>query len=481
MNEKTYSQVLNDVALDGVPSDLNLAPQIIVRVQKGKSATMQLRKRMIVILLVLMMVLMTATAVAATVQHWFGYVPGFGLIRNGQLRELAEPVSISQNGFTLKVEKAILSSEKTLVMYSLEGIPADMQTNTPTCNEVNAEQVMRLPNGHQLEIDGFAISDVYEAEAIFAPIPADVNDATLIINCINNTSLEQVPQHWEAQLHFVAASSALTVVPALEVPPTVVPALEVPSTVGLPLTMTPQSQDGLITLKTIIPIQDGYILSGTMVVTPPAGAKIEIDYSGFLENTTITDASGQVLSASAAPGEFTNSMLQSAKPEDAANYWDCQIHGKNIQWPLTMTIHSLIARDPLLLQAEFQIDVGPNPKVGQVWKLNKDVPLGTKTARIVSVEYIDGMHGLSLSGYEFTLADDPTLDFWLAIKDAPLRLSGGGASNENGTHSLVLAYSEPVPTGVLTVIVSGNELIQLAGPWQVTWQEPVAAGSTSTP
>lgn len=470
MNQKTYSQVLDDVAYDGIPAGLDLTLPIIARVQKGKSGTMQPRKKVFVLLLVLALFLMTATAVAAAVQRWFGYIPGFGLVSNGQLRE-AEPVSITQNGFTLKVDRVILSSDKTLVRYSLEGIPADMQTNMPTCAEVNAEQVMRLPDGRQLEIQGFSTSSAYEAEAVFAPIPADVNDATLIINCINNTSPDKVPQHWEVPLHFVAASPALTVVPALEVPPTV----------ASPSTTTAQSQNGLITLKTIIPIQDGYILSGTIVVTPPAGSKVEIDYSNFLENTTITDASGQVLSASVAPGEFTNSMLQSASPEEAANYWDCQIHGENIQWPLTMTIRSLTARGPLLPQAEFQLDVGQNPKAGQIWKLNKDVPLGTKTARIVSVEYVSGMHGLSLSGYEFTLANDPTLDFWLAIKDAPLRMGGGDASNEDGTHTLVLAYSEPVPAGMLTVLVNGNELIQLTGPWQATWQAPAEAGGTSTP
>ena len=418
---------------------------------------MQPRIKFFVILLALAAILMSATAVAAAVQRWFGYVPGFGMVSSGQIRE-AEPVSITQDGFTLRVDKAILSSEKTLVRYSLAGIPADMQTNTPTCSEVNAEQVMRLPDGRQLEVQGFSTSNAYEAEAIFAPMPADVNDATLIINCIDNTSREQVPQHWEVPLHFVTASSALTVMPALEIPPTV----------ASPSTTTAHLQDGLITLKTIVPIQDGYILSGTIMVTPPAGSKVEIDYSNFLENTTITDANGQVLSVSTAPGEFTNSMLQSASPEEAANYWDCQVRGKNIQWPLTITVHSLTARGPLLSQAEFQIDVGQNPKAGQVWKLNKDIPLGTKTAHIVSVRRVDGDYG-GLSGYEFTLIYDPTLDFWPEIEGYQ-SMGGGGRLNDDGTYTRMLVYRDTIPTGSLTAIVNGYELIQLPGPWQATWQ-----------
>jgi len=87
MNDKTYSQVLIDVAQDGVPAGLNLAPQIIAQVQKGKSVTMQPRIKFFGIPLVLVMFLMTATVVVAVTQHWFGYVPGFGLVRNGPFRD----------------------------------------------------------------------------------------------------------------------------------------------------------------------------------------------------------------------------------------------------------------------------------------------------------------------------------------------------------------------------------------------------------
>jgi len=51
----------------------------------------------------------------------------------------------------------------------------------------------------------------------------------------------------------------------------------------------------------------------------------------------------------------------------------------------------------------------------------------------------------------------------------------------DGTYSRNLAYSEPVPSGVLAVIMNGNELIKLPGPWQATWQAPAEAGHISTP
>jgi hypothetical protein len=476
MNKKTYSQVLNDVAQDSVPADLDLAPQIIARVQKGKSVAMPFRIKVLVILLVLAVILVAAPAMAASIQHWFGYVPGFGLVRNGQLRELAEPVSITQSGFTLRVDTAILSSEKTLVTYSLDGITADMLAE-PGCFDANSAPAMRLPDGSKLELKGLVRSDTHNEEVTFASMPADINQATLIINCIGFVAPEKAPQHWEVPLRFAAASPALTIVPMLNVPATVGPT--VVATVESSLTPMAQPdvfRDGLM-VKSVIPIQDGYIFSGMIMVVPPAGYTVVENYGGHLEDVTVTDASGQVLAFDTAPDDFINSMLPSALPEDTY-FWAGQVYGKNIQWPLTMTVHSVTARGPLLPQAEFRLDVGPNPKADQVWNINQEVSLGTKTIRIASVRRFKGVHGQS--GYEFTPVFDPTLDFWPEIKGYQ-STGGGGSLNDDGTYTRMLAYPEPVPAGELTVLVNGNELVQLPGPWQVTWQAPAEAGSTSTP
>jgi predicted PurR-regulated permease PerM len=118
MNKKTYSQVLEDVARDGLHADSDLTLKIMAHVQKGKGATMRPRIKVlvttIVIVFVLAALLVNVPAVAAAIQRWFGYIPGFGLVHDDQIRELAEPVSLSQGDITLTVEKAILSDEKVV-------------------------------------------------------------------------------------------------------------------------------------------------------------------------------------------------------------------------------------------------------------------------------------------------------------------------------------------------------------------------------
>lgn len=58
---------------------------------------------------------------------------------------------------------------------------------------------------------------------------------------------------------------------------------------------------------------------------------------------------------------------------------------------------------------------------------------------------------------------------------------GGSSLNADGTYTRSLAYPEPVPAGLLTILVNGNELMQLTGPWQATWMKPVEVDSTPAP
>ena len=78
-------------------ANTDLAPRILARIQKGKSRTMQPRMKVfamaVLILLVLVIGLVSVPSVRAAIQRWIGYVPGIGLVSEGQIRVLAEPVS----------------------------------------------------------------------------------------------------------------------------------------------------------------------------------------------------------------------------------------------------------------------------------------------------------------------------------------------------------------------------------------------------
>jgi hypothetical protein len=233
-------------------------------------------------------------------------------------------------------------------------------------------------------------------------------------------------------------------------------------------------------LENVIPTQTGYILTGTITFAPPQGYTLD-EYDGYLEDAVFTDANGQTLQYGLPPAEV--SVPDPSTLPENTYAWACEIYGENIQWPLTMTVNSLAARGQSFPQAEFQFDTGPDPQPGQVWEVNQDVSLGPKIVHIVSIKRIDGQYG-GLKGYEFTYIYDPKLGFWLDLKGHENERMGGGGSgspSETGTMSGVLGYRDPVPSGPLTVLVNGEELAQLPGPWQVTWQAPAELGTTPAP
>ena len=135
MNRKPYSQILDLVARENMTANTDLAPCILARIQKGKSTIMRPRIKVLatvfLILLVLVIGLVSVPAVRAAIQRWISYVPGIGLVSEGQLRVLAEPVSITRDGITLKVEQVLVDSTQTTVVYSVEGLTMDMLDAKP--------------------------------------------------------------------------------------------------------------------------------------------------------------------------------------------------------------------------------------------------------------------------------------------------------------------------------------------------------------
>ncbi len=87
MNKTSYSQILDAVAGDHIPNDLDLAPTIIARIQKGKGFRMQPKTKFVsaILLVVIAFVVLfyTVPAVTAAFERWFGYVPGVGLVQRG--------------------------------------------------------------------------------------------------------------------------------------------------------------------------------------------------------------------------------------------------------------------------------------------------------------------------------------------------------------------------------------------------------------
>jgi hypothetical protein len=421
----------------------------------------------VVLALLLAGVVIGPQRVAAAIQKWFGYVPGFGLVRNGDLLVLDGPVSVTQEGITLTVTDAIRSDEKTVVKYSMSGVPFDVTQENFSCMGYDLQPFVRLPDGSVLALQGMSSTfqsptekPLYDIELLMGPLPEGVTDLTLVVPCVEHNLGEAVPQKWEVPLHLVPAPPEMTVQPVLEVP--------TPTAQAAP-GLVP-AQDGM-DVRQVVPTAGGYILSGTIRATPPDGYTLGGDYGGgYFGDMIVTDAAGQQFACGYPPDDYINSNL-SALPEGAAS-WTCLVEGQDIQWPLTVSLASMAADGPALEPSTFQFDAGSSPQLGQVWQLDRDVPLGSKTVRIVKIEF---QKNGPQHGYFFTFVADPEMSFRVDLDGYQPMGGGGGADVDASGHGLtyqLLSYPDPFPTGQLTVIVNGNEIIRVPGPWQVTVELP---------
>jgi hypothetical protein len=88
---------------------------------------------------------------------------------------------MTRDGITLTVEQAILTSDKTVIVYKTEGIPQEARPKGEsgfTCQP--STPTLHLPNGTKLNINGGSGSGS-RTGFNYPPIPADVNTVIFLL------------------------------------------------------------------------------------------------------------------------------------------------------------------------------------------------------------------------------------------------------------------------------------------------------------
>lgn len=468
MKNATYSQILDVLAKDQIPEGLDLAPKILAQIQNRNGAHMKTRMKILLpslfILATFGVITSTVPAVAHTIQRWIGYVPGFGLTNDTKLRTLAEPVNINIDNFTLTIQGVTANSEKTVVKFGFLGV----KDNSALENACPGDQflpVISTQGGSELELQGLdsnTDSGDYQFEVTYSAIPAVTQDITFSLQCDWETGSGKNTRKFQVPLHLIedGTKPALTVAPVIDIP-----------------IATPQSdQDGSdlnpgIEVNQIIPLQDGYILSGNLTVESVTGLTV-YEEDVYLDDFTVVDANNQPVVTSPAPDDYR--ISSGAMANNVVN-WAFQISGSKTAWPLTITVNSVSAFTEPYSPGSFTVDVGENPQPGEVWPLIKEVPLGPKTVHVVSLKRL--MFDTGFDGYEFTFEYDPTIDFSFEIEGVNATGGGGsggggGGSEPRGFFTLARSYLGNIPTGQLTIVLNGQGIEKINGPWQVIVDEP---------
>lgn len=449
---------LERIARRGVPDDIDLWPRIEARLQKRNSLIYALRARPALIILMVVLILLSLTGVAYAVGNMLGFIPGVGIIERGApLRVLDRPVTQTRNGVTVTVEQVVLSTDKTVVLYKIEGIPVDAYSASEGVLGCNKTPELLLPDGTSLLFSsgGGGWGTGYESKAVFSAIPANVNQATFDLPCISGTLPDVLPGSWALQLRFIPAPANLTVMPIIEISPS--PA----SSEG-----APNSSSRPLSLDKIIETQDGYILIGKFNSTALPASSMTL---GSISRIRITDANGNEVFTTV-PNDVDAISNQTGEAT-----WAYEIKGRQQAWPLTITVDFVNAGLPSVDEVKLDFNTGPNPQINQNWILNKDLVSNGYHITLSSIQRLT-------DGYKFKLKADPRVTgvgVWIKGFSAS---GGGGGGDGKGNFNQSNVFEGAVPSGKLTLVVAVQS-VRISGPWSITWQpsvSPVPAPATAS-
>ena len=479
MKKIGYSHILDVVAGDQVPKNLDLAPNIMARIQQRKGVRMQPRIKFMyatmLVAITMVVLFYTVPGMAAAIGRWFGYMPGVGLVREGQIRVLAEPVSISREGITVTVEQVVLDPERTSLVYSVEGIPSAAIVTDPLDQRCPYAVLLRLPDGseQQASPDGLqSWASGYQHRFNYPPMPAAVNDATLVINCLFNTRPGTAPENWEIPLRFVPAPPHVTVFPVIEIPTTtaLVPtdtnstgtAKTAANLVGTEAHPDPVMME--MSLDRAVEMDDGYLIYATVhwEDTPYIWA----DVTDPDKTLHLLDANGHEMLYELVYDEQTG--LDQDQRQTVFGIKTAPVQNTG---PLTLALDS-VSVDLPVEDISFVFNPGPDPKPGQIWTLNQTVKVGEYNLRVNTATADD-------NGYSFEMSSaNGIVNATLTDYDNPAGGGGGGGGggNPGENFSYGISYTNGLPDGPVkvSIISIGVRHIQHM---ETQWTPPAASAN----
>lgn len=454
--------------------------------------------------LALVVLAVSMPSVTAALGRLFGYVPNVGLVENtGNLRILAEPVSVERDGITLTVQNVIVYEDHVEVIYDVQGIApendgtqAEDQFTNPTafCGGVNIGDLaitdgdarLRLPDGTLLERaspglypqNAFAMKPVYQAN-----VPADVMEMTLVLKCIPWARLGAVPENWEVPIPLTSVPAETVVgAPVIEVEqPTLDASI---NTAEPPATEQAAQNSPVITmqLEKIVPMDSATIFYFRMDMENKDPSLISI----MPVSVYVLDSQGQKIQLI---GNFPWQPFE----HRAGSLFEYTSSAKPAEGPLTVIVENAVAyyaplyTDPPQATPEemsFTFDVGTNPQRGQTWELNREFEIGGYSLKILSAravvwddvkepDYVDGSQGYDY-GYQFAVEFEPTLKMSAEMdimSESPMCGLPVGAPFQPESSTLLYTQlcRDMYPSGQVKVTIREMAVL-IENTWQSAWQ-----------
>jgi hypothetical protein len=483
MKNNRMKDALENITRRDVPENTNLWSRITTGINEKKFFMKTLRTRPLMIVVIVAVALLLLTGVVYAIGKVTGYVPGIGLVdQNAPIRVLEKPIKVRQGALSIRVLKVVADAAQTLVVYSVNGIPARMDSQ-PICG---LSPSLRLPNGTELQVlrdeniggmgseNGFPMS--YQTQINYAPVPAKIDDIMLVFPCILPIGVG--PENWQVQIHLSPAPKEYAT-PAVEIGATFVasnptfvkvptPTTDMmiftpePNNLSMPAIPTSSLNASGLHLDKVIELPNSYILIGNFTDAGDLPEPVEINLGPYDDLPHMEDGTGQRVIFR------VRTDIQPDNVQDGNRYWAYEV-AKPVPGPLTITLDQV--NITVTDTTQFTFDAGSNPQVGQKWELNLPVHLVNYDYVIDSVEVIkDGYRFNYHSGTD--VPEGVSLQI-IIIGSSPEQGSGKAINRKSVvTYFDSFTYSDSLPTGQLTVELTLSETVPLQGPWILSWMPP---------
>lgn len=414
---RSYQTILNDAVRQHVSENLSLYPDIAARLENKpfQNTLNAFRARPAISIFIMIVAISLLTSAVYAVGRSIGYIPGIGIVeQDSPIRVLTQSAASERDGITLTVSDAVLTSDKTVILYSLENVPWDIFSHQEDLSGCIAMPELLLPDGGRL-VSREGGGSPLQMRMVYPPLPADVKEVVFILPCIMNSLPGLAPENWEIPLRFEPAPPDIPILPALEITP-------------LPTPSGTTEQNIPVELNNSLLINDQYILTG-IINQPELGARIE------LLDFRVTDASGEQVYTQM-PGFLDLPSFD----------WGMQFPAGEVDFPLTLEFDWIQISQMDSSSAVFEFDVGENPLPGQEWIVDQPIQIGERTITLNSIRTD------SRSGYNFIFSADPDL-IGLSLQIPGADALGGGGGYGQGWFSVSQSFTD-LPRGTLRIVLS---------------------------
>jgi hypothetical protein len=409
--------------------------------------------------------------VIASVQKWFGFVPGFGILEQGTpIRILSEVVIDTRNEIRLTISEGYFTDEKSILIYSVENVPYSVLSHDENVVGCSEFPYLILPDGTRLTTTG-SWGNGMKAHITLPPVPEIVDEVAFVLPCVLNSLPGLAPENWELPIKIIPAPVDLIAIPVIEVND---PATSV--TDPLPtIAESPQTESlfGIqMKIDQAIQLADGYYLIGH---NEWKDERITKSWpSGFALKAV--DANG--ISIPIEPAHWQDIGIQ----EPQESQWFYKLYGRGFKPPLTILVEVMTIDFQPAVNFEVNTDAfGFDPATavpGTRYELEPiEIELLGYKAKIVQADYM--VQGIS-RGFDFGIKADPSLQSIPFTLTSPVfggMSAGSGGSSYNESKGLVSSIvlrdgsmQYPLQIQVNSVNIKGN--------WSTVWDAPAEPDQT---